>query len=332
MADHRAGPAEHRATLSARPRHPMALVGRAGADAGGSGSDRAPDAPRPTAVRDAATVVLLRDAPGGRGVEAYLLRRAAGMDFAGGMYAFPGGRVDPTDLGPDLPWAGPPADDALRVLAADPALAQALVCAAVRETFEECGVLLAGPATYPAGAGGQDVPDGRDEPGARLRELAVRVAARVALESHELALSDLLREHGLALRGDLLAPWARWITPEIEPRRYDARFFVAALPAGQTPGQPNREASSMEWIRPAHALERHDAGTMQMLRPTAFTLAELSEHDDVASVLAAAHGRDLSPIIPRIMISGDEAHRLLPHDEAYENPTGAGAAPADEPA
>ncbi len=344
MADHQAGPADREAAPSARTRRPISLAGLVGA-----GSRLRPDVDLPAGagerqvapVRDAATVVLLRDAPGGRGVEAYLLRRATGMDFAGGMYAFPGGRVDPTDLGPDVPWAGPPAGDALRVLAADPALAQALVCAAVRETFEECGVLLAGPAAHPAVTVGPDGPDdlesrkgrdSRDEPGARLREVAVRVAARTALESHELALSELLREHGLALRDDLLAPWARWVTPEIEPRRYDTRFFVAALPAGQAPGQPNREASSMEWIQPARALELHDAGAMLMLPPTVFTLAELCEYDDVASVLAAAHGRDLSPIIPKIMISGDEAHLLLPHDEAYENAAGAGAAPADEPA
>ncbi|CAJ65176.1 conserved hypothetical protein [Frankia alni ACN14a] len=280
-------------------------------------------------MRDAATVVLLRDAPGGRGIEAYLLRRVTGMAFAGGMYAFPGGRVDPTDMGPDVPWAGPPVTEVMHALDADPALARALVCAAVRETFEECGVLLAGAVT-PAPAGGTAGAVGGTA-GARNLDETGRAAARRALERHELGLSELLRRHDLALRADLLAPWARWVTPEIEPRRYDTRFFVAALPDGQSPEQPSREADRMEWMRPVDALERHAAGSLGMLPPTAFTLAELSEHDDVASVLAAAHARDLSPIMPKILVSGGEAHLLLPHDEAYDGPS-ADSLAADSPA
>ncbi|MCM3924736.1 NUDIX hydrolase, partial [Frankia sp. AiPs1] len=155
---------------------------------------------------------------------------------------------------------------------------------------------------------------------ARSLDETARAAARRALERHELGLSELLRRHDLALRADLLAPWARWVTPEIEPRRYDTRFFVAALPGGQSPEQPSGEADRMEWMRPVDALERHAAGALGMLPPTAFTLAELSEHHDVASVLAAAHARDLSPIMPKILVSGGEAHLLLPHDEAYDPP------------
>ncbi|SNQ50624.1 NUDIX hydrolase [Frankia canadensis] len=308
---------DHKAALLALFRRPMAVVD----GVAGPGIRVSAPAGPPAAIRDAATVVMLRDAPDGPGIEAYLLRRAAGMAFAGGMYAFPGGRVDPTDRGADLPWADPPSADALRALAADPALARALMCAAVRETFEECGVLLAVPTT-----GGSDHADGggragvEGAAGAPPLAPAARDAARTALERHELALSALLSEHGLALRGDLLAPWARWVTPEVEPRRYDTRFFVAALPPGQSPGQPSREASSMEWTRPVDALAGHDAGTMRMLPPTAFTLAELAEYDDVASVMAAAHTRDLSPIIPKILVTGDEAHMLLPHDEAYDDP------------
>jgi 8-oxo-dGTP pyrophosphatase MutT (NUDIX family) len=273
---------------------------------------------QPAVVRDASTVVLLRDAVGGPGIEAYLLRRAAEMDVAGGMYAFPGGRVDPTDLGADLPWADPPSAQVLGVLAGDPSLARALVCAAVRETFEECGILLAAPASAEDEAAGAFR--------GPLATPTVRDAARAALERHERALSTFLLDHDLALRGDLLAPWARWVTPEVEPRRYDTRFFVAAMPPGQSPGQPNREASSMEWMRPADALARHATGSMRMLPPTAFTLAELGEYPNVASVLAAAHTRDLSPIMPKILVTGDEAHILLPHDDAYDDP---GAAPPE---
>ncbi|KQC38492.1 MULTISPECIES: NUDIX hydrolase [Frankia] len=305
---------DHKAALLARLQRSLVVV----RDPAGPGA--AAGAPRPPVgssapVRDAATVVLLRDAPGGRGIEAYLLRRVTGMAFAGGMYAFPGGRVDPTDMGPDVPWAGPPVTEVMHALDADPALARALVCAAVRETFEECGVLLAGAVPRDPADGTAAAPS--------LDETA-RAEARRALEHHELGLSELLRRHDLALRADLLAPWARWVTPEIEPRRYDTRFFVAALPGGQSPEQPSREADRMEWMRPVDALERHAAGALGMLPPTAFTLAELSEHDDVASVLAAAHARDLSPIMPKILVSGGEAHLLLPHDEAYDPPGGGG--------
>ncbi|ABD13629.1 MULTISPECIES: NUDIX hydrolase [Frankia] len=296
---------DHKAALIARLRWSPADGGRRdGVTA------RHPSAP-PAAVRDASTVVLLRDAPGNQGIEAYLLRRAATMAFAGGMYAFPGGRVDPADMGPDVPWAGPSVAEVMHALDADPALARALVCAAVRETFEECGILLAG-----AVAG----EDGRLGGGPEALSDQVRAAERLALERHELGLSALLRKYSLVLRADLLAPWARWVTPEIEPQRYDTRFFVAALPTGQHPGQPSSEADRMQWIRPADALERHRAGTMDMLPPTAFTLAELSEYADVAAVLAAAHARDLSPIMPRILVSGGEARLLLPHDEAYDDP------------
>lgn len=304
---------DHKAALLGRLQRSLVVVRDPAAPGAGAGAQSPTSSVAP--VRDAATVVLLRAAPGGRGLEAYLLRRVAGMAFAGGMYGFPGGRVDPTDMGPDVPWAGPPVTEVMHALDADPALARALVCAAVRETFEECGVLLAGAVT-PDPAGGTGTTETFDP--------TARAEARRALERHELGLSELLRRHALALRADLLAPWARWVTPEIEPRRYDTRFFVAALPGGQTPQQPSGEADRMEWMRPADALERHAAGALGMLPPTAFTLAELCEYDDVASVLAAAHARDLSPIMPKILVSSGEAHLLLPHDEAYDPPGDSG--------
>ena len=259
----------------------------------------------PVPVRDASTVVLLRDAPSG-GIEAYLLRRTSAMEFASGMYVFPGGRVDPADTGDHLPWAGPPVEEVMHALGAEPALARALVCAAVRETFEECGVLLAGPV------------DGSGAPVRVPLDDPEWIAERRALERRETHLADLLARRSLALRADLLAPWARWVTPEMEPRRYDTRFFVAALPDGQQPGQISGEADRMVWMRPAEALDRHAAGELMMLPPTVYTLAELSGYDDVASVLAAAHARDLSPVRPRILFTGDEAHILLPHDEDYD--------------
>lgn len=297
---------DHKAALLARLRQPYLLHA---APPGMPGVQKRPTHPAP--VRDAATVVLLRDHPHGRGIEAYLLKRTSTMAFAAGMYVFPGGRVDPADARETPPWVGPPADEVMHALDADPALAQALVCAAVRETFEECGILLAAPADMsptPTAMGSLDSPEW--------------IALRRSLERQETHLAELLTRLSLALRADLLAPWARWVTPEVEPRRYDTRFFVAALPDGQRPGQISGEADRMVWMRPADALEKYEAGTMTMLPPTAFTLAELCSYEDVASVLAAAHVRDLSPIMPRILVSGDEAQLLLPHDEGYHDTTG----------
>ena len=189
----------------------------------------------PPEPRLAATVVLLRQqhAGGGNqgsdqrsgdqggsdgGPQAYLLRRRATMAFAGGMYAYPGGGVDPRDsagAGTALRWAGPGPEEWAERLGCSPETAQAVVCAAVRETFEEAGVLLAGADERSVVA---------DVSGPEWRE------ARAALEGHRLSFAEFLTERGLVLRSDLLGAWSRWITPEFEERRYDTYFFVAVLP------------------------------------------------------------------------------------------------------
>ena len=143
----------------------------------------------PVDSRDAATVALLRSASAGP--EVYLLRRVVGMVF-GGMHAFPGGSVDPADADAHPAWAGPPASAFAEAFACSEALARALVCAAVRETFEEAGVLLAGPTDGDVLA---DVSSDAWE------------AERVALEAREQSMSELLARRGLVLRADLLSPW-----------------------------------------------------------------------------------------------------------------------------
>ncbi|MGH8834261.1 MAG: NUDIX hydrolase, partial [Actinomycetes bacterium] len=187
---------------------PSALAERARRFAAG---DQVPVAPKP-----AATVVLLR--PAASGLDVYLIRRVRSMAFAGGMYAFPGGSVDPRDADHEVGWSGPtPAEWAARLGGTD-AEARMLVCAAVRETFEESGVLLAGVSADTVVADVAGVDWERD---------------RRALVDRDLAFSDFLCARGLVLRTDLLGLWAHWITPEFEERRYDTRFFLAALPAGQ---------------------------------------------------------------------------------------------------
>jgi 8-oxo-dGTP pyrophosphatase MutT (NUDIX family) len=237
-------------------------------------------------------------------MQAYLLRRTMTMAFAAGMYVFPGGSVDPRDEAlQDDHWAGPPPAEWASLLSADEALTKALVCAAVRETFEESGVLL-------AGAGADDVV--ADTTGDDWE------ADRVALIDRSLSFAEMLDRRGLVLRADLLRPWAHWITPEFEPKRYDTRFFVAALPEGQRTRDVGGEADRVAWVRPRDALDGAQRGEMGMLPPTAFTLSEVAAHEDVAAVLAAGSRRDIQPVLPKLVVAdGDEARLLLPHDEGY---------------
>jgi 8-oxo-dGTP pyrophosphatase MutT (NUDIX family) len=241
--------------------------------------------------RHAATVVLLRD--GDAGIEAYLLRRLGSMAFAGGMYVFPGGSVDPRDLDADIAWEGPAPSEWTGALSAGEPLARGLVAAAVRETFEESGVLLATPS--PA--------DPETE--------------RAALLDRSASMAEVLARNGLVLRADLLRPWAHWVTPELEPKRFDTRFFVAALPDGQEPVHFQGESDASEWVRPRDAVERHASGELGMLPPTVFTLAELSAYDTVGDVLAAATKRDVKRVLPRIVVDGDDVLLLLPGDPGY---------------
>lgn len=256
-------------------------------------------APQPVQPRRAATVMLLReraanDAPV---LEVHLLRRVATMAFASGMYVFPGGTVDPRDSATDIGWAGPAVSEWAERLGVDPPTAQAVVCAAVRETFEECGVLLAGPDQDTVLA---DVRSGSWQ------------AARRALVAREIGFAEFLAERDLVLRSDLLRPWAHWITPEFEPRRYDTYFFVAELPAAQETGLASGEADHQVWLSPAEALRRHAAGEIAMLPPTEVALRDLAEHRTVADVLAAAVDRDaVTPVMPRLEFAADGTPRLV---------------------
>lgn len=249
-----------------------------------------PDIP----IRDAATVVLLRD--GDRGPEAYLLRRVRAMAFAAGMTVFPGGAVDARDADTDVGWVGPAPAEWTGPLSADEPLARALVCAAVRETFEESGVLLAGPST--------DTVCMTDGPQWE--------ADRVALERREESLAEMLTRRGLVLRADLLRPWAHWITPPGETRRrYDTRFLVAALPDGQSTRDVTSEADVVEWVRPADALDQVRRGERRMMPPTVVTLEEIAAHGSVAEVLAAGAERVVATVQPTLsMVDGQPAATL----------------------
>jgi 8-oxo-dGTP pyrophosphatase MutT (NUDIX family) len=233
--------------------------------------------------RNAATVILLR--PGVSGPEVYLLRRQTSMAFAGGMCVFPGGGVDQRDFDHATAWTGPTPEEWATRLGTDEATARALVCAAVRETFEESGVLLAGESadSVVADTTGEDWE--RD---------------RAALEGRELAFTDFLDRRGLVLRTDLLGAWSAWLTPVFEPRRYRTWFFVAHLPEGQLTRDVSTESDQVTWLPAMEAVEQVESEQIMMLPPTYLTCLEVGQHADPAAVHEAAQGRTVEMFMPEV--------------------------------
>jgi len=263
----------------------------------------------PAQPRDAATVMLLRSSTSG--LEVYMLRRQASMAFAPGAFVFPGGSVDARDADEEVAWTGPDAAEWGRIFDAPPALARALVCAAVRETFEESGVLLAGES---ADAVVADTTSDDWE------------ADRRALLDRSVSLAELLGRRRLVLRADLLRPWSRWITPVIEPRRFDTRFFAAALPAGQRTRDVGGEASEVAWVAPGKALKAGERGEIRLFPPTAVTLSELAACGDLDTVLAGP--RQVAPIIPDVQLREGAVWLTVPGLSQFPiTPGGAGRRP-----
>ena len=229
--------------------------------------------------RDAATVVLVR--PGTEGLEVLMLARARAMDFAPGAHVFPGGSVDEQDA--SVPWEGPAPEG----LGVPDERARALVSAAIRETFEESGVLLCGTSD---------------------------TEERRVLLAGEISFGGMLARHGLALHADSLTPWARWVTPEAAPRRFDTWFFVAEMPAGQV-ADASAESDSVEWMRPCDALDGARAGRLTLLPPTAVTLAQVGGYADVPAVLAAR--REITPLMPTVDVEDGQTWLRMPAGTEY---------------
>lgn len=237
----------------------------------------------PVEPRLAATVVVTRD--GEHGLETYLMRRQATMAFGAGQFVFPGGGMEDSDADLDVPWVGPPPAVWAQRFGCNERTAKGLVTAAVRETFEETGVLLAGPDehTVVGDTSGDDFAGTRD-----------------ALEKSEISFADFLRARGLVMRADLLGAWAHWITPSTAPRRFDTHFFVALLPEGQTVGTMSGEADKAGWLTLTEAIAAVDAGEMSMMPPTLHTCREIVQHAP-SELLAAAAQRTIRTVEPRVV-------------------------------
>lgn len=216
-------------------------------------------------IKPAATVMLLRD--GQDGLEVFMLRRTSAAVFASGMYVFPGGKVDAADGDGD----------------------EAFVAAAIRECFEEAGVLLA--------------VDDDDQP---VRDGHPALSARDAVYAGAVSIRDLCAQHGLRPTIDRL-PWvSHWITPKGEAaRRFDTRFFLAQSPAGQTSHHDDNETVASMWVRPQDALERGRAGELMLMPPTVANLEFLMAHPTAGAALT--HAATLPPppcILPKARIEG----------------------------
>jgi 8-oxo-dGTP pyrophosphatase MutT (NUDIX family) len=260
---------------------------------------------------DSATVILTRESRQAGRFKVFLMRRHRNQDFMGGAYVFPGGRLDEADCDPGLVrYAGGfTGEDALRGLQstdlpADRALG--LHFAALRETFEESGILLA------YGDSGRLVDLGRGETAGRF------AGYRLRIREHSLSLRELGEREGLTFALDLLTPYSHWITPEIESKRFSTRFFLARQPSEQLPFHDTIEMTTSAWLAPSEALEQQLAGRILLMPPTLKTLEELSRFDSTDELFRAARSRRIRTILPEAFVTDDGFGVRLPHDPLYK--------------
>ena len=250
----------------------------------------------------AATVILLRDGPAGP--EVLLLERHAGSGVLPDMYVFPGGRVEEADRGL-LEHTGSllPDDPDLALPTVDPVWAAGYLGAAIRETFEEAGILLAR-----ARKSGEAI-----DPGQAL--LLGRL--RLDLQSGRLHFGDLLLEHDLALDARALAVHGHWITPEVVKRRFDTVFFSALAPAGQMATHDGVESSSHLWIRPEEALAQAAAGTRSIVFPTLCNLETLCGFERARDVWESSRARPVVTVVPRVEDREGQRVFVIPEEAGY---------------
>lgn len=233
----------------------------------------------PAKPRDAATLILLRDSdqPGG-GIEVLLLQRHARSAFLPGAHVFPGGVVEEADFAPETEalCQGLSFDQAHRIIkdVSPPERALGFFVAAIREAFEESGILLA--------RGQSSIDEGQMM---RLDGCREKVHANPSIFVSRLGDEDL------KLATDTLFYFAHWITPEVLPIRFDARFFVAAAPSGQEASPDGKETVGARWVSPHDALEEHRKGRLKLAPPTFHSLSELAEFRTVDEAITSTHGK-----------------------------------------
>lgn len=223
-----------------------------------------------------ATIMLLRD--GVQGLEVFMVKRHRAIDFAAGAYVFPGGKLDPSDAA--VSAAVPPIHQI-------DTIETAYRVAAIRETFEECGVLLC-----------RDTFSNEIPPAIRVQALARRY--RTSIERREITFAQMLADEKLLPACECIVPFAHWVTPLALPKRYDTKFFLAAAPSDQLAEHDGRETVDSSWVRPADILAAAQSGKATLVFATKLNLQKLTRTADVASALATAARESIVTVTPEL--------------------------------
>jgi 8-oxo-dGTP pyrophosphatase MutT (NUDIX family) len=248
-------------------------------------------------ARPAATIMLLRD--GAEGLEVFMVVRHHAIDFASGALVFPGGRVEESDHALAMRDALCPNPDGIGTEA------MAFRVAAIRETFEECGVLLARPSGSPTVIEAEQL-------------VVVEEGHRAALNKGEVEFGDILQHHDLQAAPDLLVPFAHWITPAHQPKRYDTHFFLVAAPPSHLAVHDGMESVDSIWISPIQALADTDAGRFKLVFATQRNLEKLSRSATVVEAMEAARASTVVTVLPRSRkIDDKRRHLIIPIEAGY---------------
>jgi 8-oxo-dGTP pyrophosphatase MutT (NUDIX family) len=248
-----------------------------------------------TAARPApsATILMLRD--GSEGLEVFMVVRHHQIDFASGALVFPGGKADPQDFDPALAahLDGAADDDDMR----------AMQVSAIREAFEECGILLA------RAEGSSSLIDG-----ARLATLE---PYRTSLHNGATPLIDFVRNEKLRLACDQLVHFAHWVTPEMMPKRFDTHFFLAAAPADHLAVHDGHESVDSVWVRPADAVAQAAAGTRTIIFPTLRNVEKLGTFDSVSAAIEGTRGARVVRVLPWMERREGSTYLCIPVEAGY---------------
>lgn len=246
-------------------------------------------------ILPAATLLLVRDAADG--LEVFMVKRNHAIDFVPGAMVFPGGKVDPGDSDPGLAArfrgdaALTDADRAFRV-------------AAIRESFEECGILLA------RARGETELVD-------EARTRRIEAAHRDALCNADTTFAAIAEAEDLELAGDLPVHFAHWITPDVMPKRFDTHFFLVESPAGQTAVHDGGEAVDSVWITPQAAIAEEASDRLNIIFPTLMQLKKLAPHKSVADAVAATTAVPVVTVLPQIEQVDGEPMLHIPEEAGY---------------
>ncbi len=266
----------------------------------------------PTTPIDSATVIFIRDCNESQ-YEIYLMRRSDDLDFMGGAHVFPGGALEDEDCDPELPACTVGFERLFEKLKSHETgesneKISGLIFAAIRETFEESGILIA----YDE----NNKIVNFENMGPEYKKRFVDYRSQIYNKS--ITLTDIARKENIKYALDYLSPFSHWITPETaKGRRYSARFFIVIIPPGQIPVHDNIEMTESSWITPNEALERFRQGKISLMPPTFRTVEELNGFKSAEGLLSSVPSRIIYPILPQFFKFENGYGIKLPHDPEY---------------